>query len=76
MAAKYGKFKKHFDTLRRKIFDLITSIYSSASDIKHKYFHGPPVIIRCKRWEDFSFKLVIQGCFFLGQNKKPSKLMP
>ena len=52
---KVSDIQKRFSSLQVEISSLISSLSSSAtaSNARGEYLRGPPVIIRCKQWEDF-----------------------
>jgi len=58
---KIGKVEKLFSSVREEISNLISLICPSSSSARQEYFQGPPVIIRCKQWEDFKVQAVNSG---------------
>ncbi|MGB9779159.1 MAG: hypothetical protein ACPLW8_07100 [Candidatus Bathyarchaeales archaeon] len=57
---KIGKVEKLFLNVREEISNLISLICPSSST-SQEYFQGPPVIIRCKQWEDFKLQAANSG---------------
>jgi|CryGeyStandDraft_6_1057127.scaffolds.fasta_scaffold55910_2 hypothetical protein len=52
---KARDIQARFSAIQSDISGLMSSLSSSSttSDSKEERLHGPPVIIRCKQWEDF-----------------------
>jgi hypothetical protein len=57
---KVGDIEKHFSTVQHEISSLISSLSPSggASNAREQYSFGPPVIVKCKQWEDFKLQAV------------------
>jgi len=51
LSGKIRKLEERFSLIQSEILNLLNQI--STSQKQHGYSHGPLVIIRCKRWEDF-----------------------
>jgi hypothetical protein len=55
-SGRIREVEEHFLNVKDEISNIISSICSSASGSKGEHMFGPPVIIRCKQWEDFKFQ--------------------
>jgi len=49
---KVGDIETRFSAIQNEISDLINSLPSSAM-VREESLRGPPVIVRCKQWDDF-----------------------
>jgi len=45
--------EQRLSNIQNEISNLINYISSSQSEVPSFYLRGPPVIVRCKQWEDF-----------------------
>ena len=51
LTEKIGKVEERLSSIQSEVSNLIN--YISTSKEVPVYSHGPPVIVRCKKWEDF-----------------------
>jgi hypothetical protein len=52
---KIGDIETRFSAVQNEISELINSLPSSAM-VREESLHGPPVIVRCKQWDDYKLQ--------------------
>jgi hypothetical protein len=60
---RVSDIEKNFSTVQGEISSLIVSLShsESASNVREQYSTGPPVIVKCKQWEDFKSQALNAG---------------